>query len=191
MKFYTFRFSIIIWLFLILLTFVSCRGYENVNIAKELFSKNLKQNEEVVYDFSGVRIISSGLNFREFMTEGDIIQSVSNAINRDGKSFQIIPQIRTANANDNYVIVFSRMFLSASKSITSSGKRIYSVKVNVSIISKKHDKSYSKIFSISLSKNQGTNSSLIIHRNAYNELLDGLGERIVIWTNNRIYKLNK
>jgi hypothetical protein len=174
-----------------LLNLVSCRGYENVNIAKELFSKKLKQNEEVVYDFSGVKIIPSGINFREFMTEGDIIQTLSNAINRDGKSFQIIPQIRTANGNDNYVVIFSRIFLSASNTNNTSGNRVYSIRSTVSIISKKHNKTYSKRFSISLSKNQGTNTPIIIHRNAFNELLDGLGERVVIWTNNRLYKLNK
>ena len=161
-----------------------------VNIAKELNSKKLSKTETVIYDFSRTSISSTGgFNYRDVMVDGDIFNQIGNSIIRSGSPYQINPLIKTA-AGEEYVVQCSRISFSKASS-TSNTNTVFSVSATIHLISKKHNKTYKKVFSTSTSRNIGSNTPVVVSRDAYNAVLDGLGERMVIWTNNRLYKLNK
>lgn len=171
---------------LLVFTFFSCRTYETVNKAKEVFTKTLPNYEQVVFDFSDLKVNFYPHSYDELFSNSDITKTFMRGIEQRASYFQIKPFFSKSNKNDAFIINVSLVNIKIS-GINPIGTRNYSLSTEVEFKCSKTGNKELKTFKISLNNKHTKDNVNEYHKDAIYELLYGVSERIVMWTNEQVY----
>jgi hypothetical protein len=161
-----------------------------VNLTQEISSKKLSKTETVFFDLTTIKINSSGeIIHNQLFSDFEINEALKSGLIKYGNIYQLQPYFTDNKSNQDFLVKITRL------SMTSSAKENGANSITVNAFAELYQsnspkKIRSKFFSLSKEKNVVMNDQLE-QKKIISTLIEGLTERIDIWINKRIYKLQK
>lgn len=177
-------------LLIVVILFSNCSRWQLVNVAKELSAKKLSKTETVYFDLNAINLNSSGDIFHsQLFSDFEINEALKSGLIKNGNPYQLHPYFSDAMNNQEFSVKITRITMSSSAK--ENGTHSISVSAFAELY---HSNNSKKIRSKSFFLSKG--NVLNIHDQAEQKriilpLIEGLTERINIWVNKRIYKLQK